>query len=164
MLIALHYATKNILLLPSSDILSWDNLLTMSSIGLSPAPSFSPLFGLLMLNLSSRRLYWAAQVFWLIQSWGLPGSANCFIILDTVTQFWSSDLRTALARVSCSFRDQVSMGVLLRFNLCWTPDIFAVYFSLNKNTIFGVTNNFNGYSFRIYLSLTLSHYAHQSPN
>ena len=27
-----------------------------------------------------------------------------------------------------------------------------------------LTNNFNGYSLRIYLSLTLSHYAHQSPN
>ena len=62
-----------------------------------------------------------------MQDWN---AEQWMVYLDTVTQFWSPDLRTELARVSCSLRLQVSMGVLLRFSLCWTPDMFNTHSTL----------------------------------
>ena len=39
----------------------------------------------------------------------LPSSEKGFIWRETETQFWSPDLRTADAKPSCSFKDQLSM-------------------------------------------------------
>lgn len=64
---------------------------------------------------------WSAQFFCENQSGGLPGSPNCFMDLETDTQFWSPDLTTDDASPSCSFSVQVSMGVDLSFRRCCTP-------------------------------------------